>query len=187
LSRAVRRAGPRGSWTEECWIGGEAAQRTSRCREGKPGSRRSARPTKPRDRGIPEVRDLTNSTKVRKCAKSRVVTKLQNTRWQRDGDLPGAHGRPTEQKQPLESKETKMRRSSGRNQAALRLPNPQKTPKMRRSSGQIPFRPADPSRSRFPFCEIPSILPRDGFLNDNVLIHMQHLKRFNISRGTCIS
>jgi hypothetical protein len=35
------------------------------------------------------------------------VTELRNsvaTRWQQDGDLPGAHGRPAKQMQPLESK-----------------------------------------------------------------------------------
>jgi hypothetical protein len=43
-------------------------------------------------------------------------------RWQQDGDQPGAHGRPAQQKQPLESNQSEMRRCSEPISAALRPP-----------------------------------------------------------------
>jgi hypothetical protein len=59
--------------------------------------------------------------------------RITNFRWQQDRDLPGVHGRPTEQMQPLESSPPKMRKCSECISAAIRPPKNPRCPLFYRS------------------------------------------------------
>jgi hypothetical protein len=101
-------AGPQGSWTKECRSEGERERETVRL-----WAQRSYR---------------TQLIQENRLHGDSAYTRKQVTRRLRDGDRPGAHGRPAKQMQLLESWNRRMRRGCGRNQVALRIPKNPKTP-----------------------------------------------------------